>query len=392
MHHSLDEAGCPDVRTPAFVYDEARIQESLARFSCVREISGAKVLYAIKAQPHAGLLQIIEPQVAGFSVSSLFEARMAAEVLQGSGRTDHTRALHLTSPGLLGSELAELSQLCSHISFNSLEQCQRLAADAAAAVSLGVRINPRYSVLDDLRYDPCRPHSKLGVPIEQLHAAVESGMLGDRIDGILFHTHFNSQTTDPLVETLTRIEQAIGSHLRELTWINMGGGHTPPSLAQATVLGEVIRAFRDRYPLDVWLEPGNAIVGGAGTLVASVIDCFERDGQAVAILDTGVHHLPEVFEYQRSPRIREHRPEGAYPMLLAGSSCLAGDLFGEYRFDRPLSVGDRISINQVGAYSLIKASRFNGHNLPSLYLRRTDGSLRLLKSYDYSDYHRQWSV
>ncbi len=151
-----------------------------------------------------------------------------------------------------------------------------------------------------------------------------------------------------------------------------------------------MRDFGQRHGVRLWIEPGKAVVGEAGQLVAEVIDCFERDGQAVAVLDTGVHHLPEVFEYQRAPRLREHTPDGGHVCQLAGGSCLAGDLFGTYRFRQPLAVGDRVVFEGVGAYALVKASRFNGHELPAVYLRDRHGALRQLKVFDFADYQRQW--
>jgi len=383
------DAGIPE--TPAFVYDERRILARLGLFQRLCRASGARLLYSIKAQPLTGLLALIRPGVSGFAASSLFEARLAAEALHPGD--PGAAALHLTTPGLRAADIAELGRLCTAISFNSLEQCRRFLPGLNPAVAAGIRVNPGLSAADDPRYDPCRPASKLGVPLDELRAALAAEpALAARIDGLHFHTHFDGREPGSLRDTLARIEALLGPRLQALRWINLGGGYNPRDIAQADAFGAAIRAFRERCPLAVWLEPGNAIVGGAGSLATTVVDTFRRDGQAVAVLDTGVHHLPAVFEYQRPPCVREARPDAPHAWLLAGSSCLAGDLFGVHRFAEPLRVGDRLHVTDVGAYALVKASRFNGHDLPSVWLRERAGRLRLLKAHGYAEYRRQWTT
>ena len=387
--HIDDQAS--QLTTPAFVYDEARLHAQLDLFRQLCAAAGARLLYSVKAQPFAGLLQLIAPASAGFSVSSLFEARLAFAVWRAN--PEQRGQIHLTTPGLRPAELHELGQLCDVISFNSLEQCRRSLADLPPEQVTGIRVNPGHSVIGDARYDPCRPRSKLGVPLEQLaDALAEDRPLAQRISGIHFHNHFASSDAMALQVTLRRLEAALGKRLGALDWINMGGGYRPRNPAEATALGQVMRTFRERHGLTVWLEPGKAIVGPAGSLVSTVVDCFEREGQSIAVLDTGVQHLPEVFEYQQAPPLREHLPDGAYFCLLVGSTCLAGDIFGEYRLAAPPRVGDRLCFDDVGAYSLIKASRFNGYDLPTLYLREAGGALRRMKTFGYADYQRQWSA
>jgi carboxynorspermidine decarboxylase len=388
LHDSL---GFNALRTPAFVYDEAAILRKLDLLVGVREHSGARILYSIKAFPLADLLKLALPWVDGFSVSSLFEARLASEVL-GRGK-DRKRSLHITTPGLRVDEIDELAGLCGHIGFNSLEQFRRLQPRIEARVSAGIRINPGLSFADDRRYDPCRPHSKLGVPVEALAASLaEDPGLAGRIEGLHFHTFFKSRSLAPLRVTLERIEATLGFLMDGLRWLNLGGGYWLETEADARELAAIIRDLRVRRGLEVFIEPGNGIVGRAGYLVAGVIDRFERDGKAIAVLDTGVQHLPEVFEYQKSPRLAEHRPDGPHEVLLAGCTCLAGDVFGEYRFAKPLGLGDRVVFENVGAYSMIKASRFNGYDLPSIYALGIDGPFRLMKSYGYENYRKQWTA
>jgi carboxynorspermidine decarboxylase len=381
-------------RTPAFLCDESRILHRLGLLAAIRERSGARILYSIKALPFGGVLEWVRPWVDGFSASSLFEARLASEVLRhSSSGASRQGSLHITTPGLRADEIGELAMLCDYIGFNSLEQGRRLLPRIDSQASAGFRVNPRLSFLDDRRYDPCRPFSKLGVPVDDLAAALAvDAALAARLDGLHFHTLFESRSFGPLRETLAHIERVLGGAMDGLRWINLGGGYLVETEAEARELAEVILSLKRRRAVEVFFEPGKAIVGKAGFLVASVIDRFERDGKSIAVLDTGVHHLPEVFEYQKSPALAEHCPEGAFECLLVGCTCLAGDVFGEYRFDAPVAVGDRLVFENVGAYSLIKASRFNGYDLPTIYALRKDGRIEAVKHFGYEDYRKQWTA
>lgn len=207
--------------------------------------------------------------------------------------------------------------------------------------------------------------------------------------GLHFHTIFGAANYTPLLQTLNKIETFLGSHLSRLDWLNLGGGYLYDQIEDNADFCETIFRLKTDYNLDVFIEPGNALVGKSGFLVATVLDCFQSDGKTIAVLDTSINHLPEVFEYQRQPNVLEHHPNGGYSAVLAGSTCLAGDLFGEYRFNRPLEIGDRLTFNQVGAYSLVKANRFNGYNLPDIYAVRNE-QIKLLKRHTYREYRQLW--
>lgn len=387
---SLESTPPRHLTTPALVFSEAAIRRQLDLLSAIRESSGCRILYSIKALPFAGLLDLILPAVDGFSASSLPEARLAAEAFQRGGKSG---SLHITTPGLRQTEIAELAGLCDAISFNSLEQFQRLHPALEGHASAGIRVNPQLSFLADRRYDPCRPFSKLGVPIGDLTAALESdARLASQVEGIHFHTLFESRSFEPLLATLANIEAALGRRMERLRWINLGGGYLLESEQAAEALAGIVRDLRGRWGVAAYFEPGKAVVGPAGTLVASVIDRFERDGKAIAVLDSGVHHLPEVFEYQKPPQVAGHHSEGRFEYLLVGCTCLAGDVFGEYRFEQPLNVGSRVALENVGAYALVKASRFNGYDLPSIHFQGLDGQTTLVKRFGYEDYQRFWSA
>ena len=380
------------METPVFIYDLRRLKERLDLFGEIHRISGVKVLYSIKAQPHAGLLRWIGPKVRGFSVSSLFEARLAREVTIEQGLLDHP--LHLTSPGLKLQDLEALKSLDVTISYNSLEQLQRCeGALALEAGKMGLRINPGLSSIEDPRYDPCRPHSKLGIPLEDLQEAINMNpKFSHGISGLHWHSHYDQPVAEPLRWIFERIEKSLGVWLLNLQWINIGGGYAPRSLSEAQALGAVIQSFREKTGLEILMEPGKGLVGAAGRLETTVIDRFTRDGKTIAVLDTGVHHLPEVFEYQRPPRIEEASPKGPHEALLVGSSCLAGDLFGCYRFEAPIKVGDRLTILDVGAYAMVKASRFNGFDFPDLVILDEEGSFGPAITGGYEAYRGQWGL
>lgn len=365
--------------TPAFVIDNAGLLDTLQVLAKLKEQSGCKLLYSMKALPLASVLELVKPFVDGFSVSSLFEARLADEVLGGNG------SIHLTTPGLRPDENAELGALCSHISCNSINQFHRILKVAQNQASIGLRINPKLSFAEDVRYDPCRPYSKLGTDLTDILA---SGLF-DQIKGIHFHTVFGAMDYLPLTKTLTKLLQEIGNQLGALDWINLGGGYLFDQITNYQPFFDMVSQLRQVFDLDVYIEPGSAVVDKTGYLIASVIDCFESDGKTVAVLDTSVNHLPKVFEYQLSPQLHEHDTDGAYPVLLAGCTCLAGDLFGDYRLTRPVQVGDKVVFTQVGAYSLVKANRFNGVNLPDIY-EINRGEITRIKQQTYQDFRQLW--
>lgn len=365
--------------TPAFVLDQQAVVSRAQRLAELKTLCGCKVLYAIKALPVASVMQWLKPFVDGFSVSSLYEARLAQEVLGSAS------GIHLTTPGIRAGELPELMGLCSHISFNSLSQWQRFANQSSTA-SLGLRINPKLSLATDARYDPCRIHSKLGVDLNTLDAS-----LYPDIQGIHIHTVFGATDFTPMLQGVAALREKMGDRFATLKWLNLGGGVLYNHIEDLSPFVQLVKTLRAEFDLEVIIEPGNDLVGQAGYLVSSVIDCFMSDGKQIAVLDTAINHHPEVFEYQKQPPIIEQAVMGIHPVTLAGSTCLAGDLFGEYTFAKPLQLGDRVVFEDVGAYTLIKASRFNGHPLPDIYAWQ-DEKLTLLASDNYAAYRQQWFI
>ncbi len=401
---SLDcAASFPDgfdaICTPAFVYDERAIHRLLDYATPLRSDGRLSLLFAIKSFSFAPALRIMAPRLDGFSVSSLYEARLARSVTGNEG------TVHITTPGFRGDELGEIGSLCDYVSFNSLGQWGTHSGRLRGRANCGLRVNPQLSFADDCRYDPCRPQSKLGVPLDNLAAALrdEPARL-DGVRGLLFHSNCDSPDFDELRATVERLRDCIPGLLRRVEWVNLGGGYLFEEDGEPCLnFNELCRAvdsLRAEFDVQVFLEPGSGLIRAAGFFVATVLDLFQSGGASVAVLDASVNHMPEVFEYGFRPDVVGSIEAGAdgasddapHEYLLAGCTCLAGDLFGSYRFPERLSVGDRVVFSNSGSYTLTKASTFNGVALPSVYALDTNGELTLQSSPSYADYAARWGL
>jgi carboxynorspermidine decarboxylase len=370
--------------TPAFICDESALATSCERVKALCRGTKITEFFPLKCHNLLGSLQIISEHVDGFAASSLFEAMLAREIL-GAGKK-----VHFTSPGLRDDELEALLSLCDGISFNSLSQWARFKYKLTGRVTCGLRINPQLSFVKDTRYNPCRPHSRLGAPLEQIKQALASQPeLLQGIEGIHFHTNCDATDWSPLKKTVQHLDTHIPYLLRQCRWINLGGGYVLDN-TDLSAFREAVHLLQNKYELEVIIEPGAGIVRDTCFLVAQVVDLFESDGVQVAVLDTTVNHMPEVFEYQYSPDVVGDTNESRYCYILAGATCLAGDVFGEYAFDTPLAVGSRVTFTGVGAYTLVKSHMFNGINLPTIYALTPAGELTLKKQFKYEDFTRRW--
>ena len=409
-----------EVDTPAFVYDVGEIHRLLDRASGCRERAGLKLLFAVKSFSFADALEVMvrpgagpssppsEPArptplgrhdgmgpasqgIDGFAVSSLYEARLARRVLSGGAGKDGI--VSVTTPGLRPQDAREIASLCDSISFNSLNQWDMHYPRMKDSTSCGLRVNPQLPFADDLRYDPCRPHSKLGVPLDVL--AVEFRRCPERfagLEGVLFHSNCDSTDFGELEATVQRLDAEIPEILSHVQWVNLGGGYLFEDDATSDALCRAVIYLKSRYDVDVLFEPGSGLVRDAGCMVSTVLDLFESGGRTVAVLDTSVNHLPEVFEYGYQPDVMGHDDDAPHEYILAGCTCLAGDLFGEYRFHRELRVGDRVVFGSVGSYSLVKAHMFNGVALPSVYAVDATGQLTLKSSPSFDEFAARWGM
>ena len=369
------------LNTPAFVYNEDQIVKSISRIGEVARQCHACLLYSVKSLGIPSVLDLLSQTVDGFAVSSLFEAQLVKD------STGEKSVVHISAPVSSDKEIADTFEVCDFVSFNSIRQLQQFGAEASRQISVGLRINPQRSFIDDDRYDPCRRHSKLGVPLEELARLVsETPTVFEAVSGVHFHNNCDSSDFSELLATVEHLDTAIEPLLSRVDWINIGGGYL---FNEADSLAPFVRAvdlLRTKYGLTVFVEPGAAIVRNAGYLVSTVLDMFESDGKTVAILDTTVNHMPEVFEYQFSPDVWGAADDGQFKVILAGCSCLAGDLFGEFAFEKPITIGSRVVFQNMGAYTVPKWHMFNGINLPSIYALTEDGQIVLKKQFTYADF------
>jgi carboxynorspermidine decarboxylase len=364
------------VRTPALVIDECAVAGAARRFAALAHGAGCHALYSLKALSMPWVLQRLSPLLDGFSVSSLFEARLAREYLEGRD----SGILQFVSPGLTSEQAPAIAELCDRVSFNSLSQWRRLGSVVARGAACGLRVNPGLSLVEDSRFDPCRPGSKLGIPLDQVPLGEATGL------GLHLHTNCESTCIGDLLRTVERLRETRPDLIEGAAWFNLGGGYLFDDAEDRHRLQEVVDLLGVDASRPVLLEPGAALVQEAGFLVTSVTDCFRSDDDGLTvILDTSVNHLPEVLEYQYQPRLAGVEP-GHLKHSLAGASCLAGDLFGDYGLSTPLEPGTRLTFLDAGSYCFVKSHMFNGINLPTLYSLTEEGDLLERRRFDYDGF------
>ena len=383
MPARIDVLKSARLETPAFVFDVTTLREDAGEVRALVCDRHTHLLFALKSYSIAAGLEYIASDVSGFAVSSLFEARLARNILGREG------SVHLTTPGLRSEEIGEISELVDYLSFNSLHQWQRYRDRVRGRLSSGLRINPQLSLVEDARYDPCRQGSKLGVPLDELRALIQHSPESlDGIEGLHIHSNCDARDLTPLLATVDRLLEVVAPLRSQLRWVNLGGGYLLNDPLHAELLADIKQRLLDCGDFRIYMEPGAAIVRRAGWFVASVVDLFNSGQQRIAVLDTSVNHMPEVFEYQFAPDVLGDDENGEHEYLLAGSACLAGDLFGVYAFAEPLEIGSRILFPNMGAYSMVKANMFNGINLPTIYALRENGVLDEIRRFTFRDFRR----
>ena len=370
------------IETPAFVIDEAVLRRDLERLRRLADRAGCALLYSPKANALAPVLRTVAARVDGFACSSPFELRLVDMLCPGA-------RLHLVSPLIRQETLAHMGDRIACVTFNSLSQWRAQRPFVSAATRVGLRVNPQLSFLDDPRYDPCRENSKLGVPaaaLARLARAEPEALRG--IDGLHFHNNCEGADLADLAVTARRLRDLLPDLLAAIDWINLGGGYLFDPGDECGGFFEAVSTFRDDFGLQVFIEPGAAMVRRCATLEATVHDVLDGDDARIAVLDTTVNHMPEVFEFQFEPDVLGHVEGGRHEYVLAGCTCLAGDLFGDYAFERPLEAGARVRFLDMGAYTLSKAHRFNGVALPTIYHRGLDGALTPVRSDGFDEFAR----
>lgn len=373
-----------DIPTPCYVIDEAKLRHNLGIIRSVMDRTGCRILLALKGFAAWRTFPVIREYLCGTTASSVHEARLGKEEFGGE--------VHAYAPAYSPQDIEELLPLVNHLVLNSFTQFHRYrdqVRQAPRPVSMGLRVNPEYSEVKVELYNPCRKRSRLGIRRRDF-----AGQDLDGIEGLHFHT-MCEQNSDTLERTVEVVVEKFGDLFPRLKWINFGGGHHI-SRADYDVdrLCRVIERFQARFPLTVYLEPGEAIALHSGVLVASVLDIVENE-LPIAILDTSATaHMPDVLEMPYRPEIVGAGKPGEKPhtYLLGGLTCLAGDDIGQYSFDKPLRIGDRLVFLDMAHYTMVKNTTFNGVRLPSIAIQRVGATKpEVVREFGYADYRDRLS-
>ena len=369
------------VKTPCYVISEQALAKNLDILGGVMKRTGCKILLAQKAFSNFSTYPQLSKVLCGTTASGLFEARLGAEEFGGE--------VHVYSPAYTDSDMRELVGFADHIVFNSFSQWKKhrdTVKNSARKVSCGLRCNPEYSEIETDIYNPCFANSRLGITLDNFE---ESEL--DGIEGLHFHT-MCEQGADVLERTIPHIEEKFGKFLGQMKWLNLGGGHhiTKDGYDLAT-LEKCVNYLQSKYGVQVYLEPGEAVALNAGWLVTTVLDTL-KNGMDIAIVDTSAAcHMPDVLEMPYRPMIVGSGEPGemAHTYRLGGPTCLAGDIIGDYSFDKPLGEGDRLVFTDMAIYTTVKNNTFNGMHLPSIYLEKLDGTIELVREFGYEDFKQR---
>ncbi|TCL54082.1 carboxynorspermidine decarboxylase [Allofournierella massiliensis] len=370
------------ISTPYFLVDETRLVQNLEILRQVADQAGCKILLAQKAFSMFSCYPLLRRYLVGSTASGLYEARLGREHFGGE--------THVFSPAYKPEEFEELLSYADHFVFNSPRQLQKFGPVAkAAGKAVGLRVNPECSTQEGHAiYDPCAPGSRLGTTL----ANFDESLL-PLLDGLHFHT-LCEQNSDDLETTVAAFEEKFGKYLHGLKWINLGGGHhiTRKDYDRQRLV-RIVKHLKETYQVEVYLEPGEAVVLNAGFLVTSVLETL-HNGMDIAILDTSAAcHMPDVLEMPYRPPLQNSGESGekAYTYRLGGPTCLAGDVIGDYSFDAPLNEGDRLVFEDMALYTMVKTNTFNGMPLPAIVWRDANGQEKLVKAFGYEDFKNRLS-
>jgi carboxynorspermidine decarboxylase len=372
------------VPAPAFVVDLSRLRRNLKHLADVRRRAGCRILLAQKGFSMWSVYPLIRQYLDGTCSSGPWEAMLAREKFG--------KEIHVYSPAFTDEDLAEVVPFADHLSFNSVRQWRRgleFIRRSGRRIETALRINPQVSTGDHAIYDPCVAGSRLGIPLSELEGEDLSAL-----DGLHFHT-LCEQNSDALETTLDAVEERFGHLLRRVKWLNMGGGHhITKADYDVDRLVRLVQRIRERYGITVYLEPGEAIAIGTGILMSRVVDTV-RNGMDIGILDVSVTcHMPDCLEMPYRPEIRGAGNPGelAHTYRLGGGTCLAGDVIGDYSFDRPLEPGDRLIFEDMAHYTMVKTTMFNGVKHPALCLWDPESDeLRTVRQFHYEDFRDRLS-
>ena len=366
------------VKTPCYVVDEKKLKENLSILKDVEQQSGARILLAQKAFSMYSLYPLMGKYLSGTTASGLYEARLGYEEM---GKENHVFA-----PAYKKEDVRELAKICDHMVFNSFSQYETYKG-MCGGVSLGIRVNPCFSTQKaHAIYDPCGPFSRLGVTLEQFPPAPDFGEGG--LEGIHFHT-LCEQDAEDLIATFQAVEEQFGKWLPKVKWINMGGGHhiTREDYHRGKLIS-FLREVKEKYKAEIYLEPGEAVALNAGYLVTEVMDKVENSREILILDASAACHMPDVLEMPYRPPLKGgYEPgEKPYTYRLSSLTCLAGDVIGDYSFEKEISIGDRLVFEDMAIYSMVKNNTFNGIPLPDICLLKENGEIETVKHFGYEDF------
>ena len=384
MKSFINDSVLAEVQTPMYIVEENLLRGNLSLIRDVAQRADIEIILAFKAFALWKTFPIIREYVSSTTASSLSEARLAYE--------EFGTPAHTFSPAYTDSEIGQIAECSSHLTFNSLSQYERMAAKARSAngnLSFGLRVNPEYSEISTLLYNPCAPGTRFGVSADKLPATLPADIEG-------FHCHCHCESgADVFQRTLVHIEDKFSKWFPQLKWINFGGGHLMTrNDYDVKLLVSMLKEFHKRYPwLKVILEPGSAFAWQTGVLVAQVVDIVEDKNIKTAILDVSFTcHMPDCLEMPYQPEVRGaesvgmERATDKNTYRLGGNSCLSGDFMGSWRFDHPLEIGEKLIFEDMIHYTTVKTNMFNGITHPAISMLKSDGKLQKMRVFGYSDY------
>ncbi len=364
------------IQTPFYLIDKSKLLQNMEKVALLREKSGAKALLALKCFATWSVFDLMREYMDGTTSSSLYEVRL--------GREKFGKETHAYSVAYGDNEIDEVISHADKIIFNSIGQLERFA-DKASGITRGLRLNPQVSSSSFDLADPARPFSRLG---EWDLRKVEPVM--DRISGFMIHNNCENSDFDLFDKMLGEIESRFGPLLKRAEWVSLGGGiHFTGENYPIERFAERLKKFSGDYGVQVYLEPGEASITKSTTLEVTVLDTL-YNGKDLAIVDSSIEaHMLDLLIYREKAKIAPN--SGPHSYMICGKSCLAGDVFGEFQFPEPLKIGDRISVQDAAGYTMVKKNWFNGVKMPSIAIKELDGSIRLVREFDYSDFEQNLS-
>ncbi|HVN95712.1 MAG TPA: carboxynorspermidine decarboxylase [Syntrophorhabdaceae bacterium] len=378
------ESAAASIRTPVYLIDETLLEENMRILRYVKDRTGCKILHALKAYASFATFPVMSRYLDGVSASGLNEARL--------GREEFGKEVHTFAAALKDDEVGNVLKYSDVLIFNSYYQLEKYGPQARkTGVETGIRVNPGYAEVVTEMYNPCAPNSRLGMVYDSFRR--EFSLYKGMIRGLHFHA-MCEQNSDVLERILKSFEKLYGPYIKEVKWVNFGGGHhiTREDYDLERLI-RMINAFKNRYGVQVYLEPGEASVLNAGVLISSVLDVVKNQ-MDIAIMDASAEtHMPDVLLMPYRPHALQSGTarEKKYTYRVAGPSCLAGDVIGDYSFDRPLKRGDRLVFTDMALYSIVKNTTFNGINLPDIAVVGQGKAAKVIKRFGYKDYRNRQS-